>query len=176
VNKRIKEVRKYYKLSQEKFGEKLGVTKTAVSKMELGTYNVTDTMTKLICSEYNISREWLETGNGEMFVQSETFSLDEYAHNKNLSSLELDIIKGYMELDHELRNALMSHFKSIFDRHSEITATKEDSPSKKDKPIQHEDSIERELNSYRLELEAEKKGTISSVSANTSESLIRKEG
>ena len=172
MNERIKEVRKFYSLSQEKFGEKLGVTKTAVSKMELGTYNVTDTMAKLICSEYNVSLDWLETGNGEMIVQPEAFSLDEYARNNHLSSLELDIIKGYMELDGELRNALMSHFKSVFDRHSEIAVTKEYPPSKKDNPIQHDDdSIERELNSYRLELEAEKKGITSSVTPRRKENL-----
>lgn len=172
VNERIKEIRKHYNLSQEKFGEKLGVTKAAISRMELGTYNVTDTMLKLICSEYSINRDWIETGSGEMIVQPETFSLDEYANKKNLSQLELDIIKGYMELDGEVRNALMSHFKSVFNRHSEIAATKEEPLSKKDDSNQHEDdSIERELNAYRLELEAEKKGTTSSALPKPKENL-----
>lgn len=68
MNKRIFELRKYLKLSQEKFGEKLGVTKSAVSKMELGTYNITDTMLRLISKEFNVSYEWLANGTGEMIL------------------------------------------------------------------------------------------------------------
>lgn len=68
MNDRIKEVRKSQKLTQEKFGEKLGVTKTAISKMELGTYSVTDTMIRLIASTFNVNEEWIRTGNGDMFT------------------------------------------------------------------------------------------------------------
>lgn len=65
---RIKELRKKLDLSQDKFGEQLGVTKSAVSRIELGTYNATDTMIRLICSTFNVNEEWLRTGEGEMFV------------------------------------------------------------------------------------------------------------
>ncbi|MGX8795462.1 helix-turn-helix transcriptional regulator [Fusibacter sp. JL298sf-3] len=117
MNERIKRVRKYYKLSQEKFGEQLGVTKTAVSKMELGTYKVTDTMAKLICSEYNVSLDWLRYGKGNMFVETNAISLDEYAKAKGATELEIDIIKGYLELDSSTRKMLITHFKSIIQRH-----------------------------------------------------------
>lgn len=71
MNERIKELRKFLKLSQEVFGLKLGVTKAAISKMEIGNYNITDTMTKLICMEYNVNYIWLTTGMGEMFSDNE---------------------------------------------------------------------------------------------------------
>lgn len=67
MKSRVYEIRKALELSQEKFGEPLGVTKTSISKMELGTYGVTDTMRKLICSTYNVNEEWFKTGEGEMF-------------------------------------------------------------------------------------------------------------
>lgn len=66
MNERIKLLRKEENLNQEDFGKRLGVTKTAISKMELGTYNVTDTMIKLICSEFNVNEIWLRTGEGEI--------------------------------------------------------------------------------------------------------------
>lgn len=69
MNERIKQLRKRMNLNQEEFGKRLGVTKTAISKMELGTYNITDTMLKLICSEFNINENWLRTGEGEMFIK-----------------------------------------------------------------------------------------------------------
>ncbi|MFR6349802.1 MAG: helix-turn-helix domain-containing protein [Enterocloster aldenensis] len=62
MNERLRELRKKCGLSQEEFGKKLGVTKTAVSKMELGTYQITDTMLKLICSEFNVNEKWLRSG------------------------------------------------------------------------------------------------------------------
>lgn len=65
MNERIRELRKLLNLNQEDFGHRLGVTKTAVSKMELGTYNVTDTILKLICREFNVNEEWLRTGTGD---------------------------------------------------------------------------------------------------------------
>lgn len=70
MNKRILDLRKALSLSQEKFGEKLGVSGAAVSRMESGTYNITETMIKLICSTYNVNEVWLRTGVGEIFNES----------------------------------------------------------------------------------------------------------
>lgn len=66
VNDRVKQIRKTENLTLEKFGEKLGVTKTAISKIELGNRNVTDQMIKSICREFNICEEWLRNGTGPM--------------------------------------------------------------------------------------------------------------
>ena len=65
---RIKAVRKSLGLTLEKFGEKIGVTKVAISNLENGHRNLTEQMTKSICREFNVSDEWLRTGEGEMFL------------------------------------------------------------------------------------------------------------
>ena len=49
---RIKDVRNSLGLTLEKFGEKLGVTKS-------------------ICREFSVDYMWLTTGEGEMFVESD---------------------------------------------------------------------------------------------------------
>jgi transcriptional regulator with XRE-family HTH domain len=67
MNERLKLLRKELKYNQDLLGTRLGVTKTAISKMELGTYNITDSMVKLICKEFNVNEDWLRTGQGEMF-------------------------------------------------------------------------------------------------------------
>ena len=69
MNERIKEVRKSLGLSGEKFGERLGVTRTAVSLIESGKNKITDQMFRSICREFNVNEEWLRTGEGEMFVE-----------------------------------------------------------------------------------------------------------
>lgn len=65
---RVREVRKTLNLTLEKFGEKLGVGKTAISNIEVGNRSLTDQMFISICREYNVSEKWLKTGMGEMFI------------------------------------------------------------------------------------------------------------
>ena len=65
---RVREIRKSFHLTLEKFGEKLGVGKTAVSNIEKGNRNLTEQMLRSICREYHVSEDWLRNGTGEMFV------------------------------------------------------------------------------------------------------------
>lgn len=67
MNERIKELRTMLGLSTEKFGARVGVTRSAISRIENGVVNVTEQMQKSICREFNVSEEWLRTGAGEMF-------------------------------------------------------------------------------------------------------------
>lgn len=69
MNGRIKELRKYLHLTQDEFGEKLGIKKSAVSKIEKGENGVTDQMIKLMVKEFGINENWIRTGEGEMFPE-----------------------------------------------------------------------------------------------------------
>lgn len=64
---RIKKIRKHLDLTMEKFGERLGVGKTAISNIENNNRNLTDQMAISICREFNVDENWLRTGEGEMF-------------------------------------------------------------------------------------------------------------
>lgn len=65
---RIKQVRGKVGLSQTKFGERLGVSLSAVQKWEMGI-NVPDSPSiKQICQEFGINETWLRTGSGSMTV------------------------------------------------------------------------------------------------------------
>ncbi len=68
---RVKQARKTLGLTMEKFGERLGVTKTAISLIESGKNNLTDANIKAICREFNVDYIWLTSGDGEMFVESD---------------------------------------------------------------------------------------------------------
>ena len=67
-NERVKEVRKTLGLTLEKFGDRLGIKKAAVSKIEKGENSLTDANIKAICREFCVDYLWLTTGEGEMFV------------------------------------------------------------------------------------------------------------
>ena len=68
---RVKELRKTLSLTLEKFGDRLGVTKVAISNIEKGNRNLTEQMTKAICREFNVDYMWLTTGDGEMFIDND---------------------------------------------------------------------------------------------------------
>nr|DAH86502.1 MAG TPA: helix-turn-helix domain protein [Caudoviricetes sp.] len=67
MNERVKELRTALGLSAEKFGGKIGVTRSAISKMELGVCNISEQSIISICREFNVNEEWLRHGTGEMF-------------------------------------------------------------------------------------------------------------
>lgn len=66
---RIKILRTEMKMTLEKFGSRLGVGKTAISKIEKGERGLTDQMFISICREFNVNPSWLRDGSGEMFVE-----------------------------------------------------------------------------------------------------------
>ena len=70
-SERIREVRNTLGLTLEKFGDRLGVTKVAISNIEKGNRNLTEQMTKAICREFNVDYMWLTTGDGEMFIDND---------------------------------------------------------------------------------------------------------
>ena len=73
IGERIKKLRTSdeLNLTLEKFGERVGVTKTAISKIEKNERNTTDQMFKSICREFNVNPEWLRNGTGDMFLELE---------------------------------------------------------------------------------------------------------
>ncbi|WP_107926546.1 helix-turn-helix domain-containing protein [Lysinibacillus parviboronicapiens] len=149
---RLLKLRNELKLNQAEFGEKIGLSKASISALESGSRNITDRHIMLLSSEFNVNENWLRSGEGEMFVQQETFSLDEKAQKYQLSPLEIDIMKGYMELDPYVRNEIIKMVGEVYVKHTEIAATTV------------EDEIEDELERYRYELKAEKKAGTSLVS------------
>lgn len=70
-NERVRELRKTLGLTLEKFGERLGVKKNAISAIENGRNSLTDQMTKSICREFSVDYMWLTTGEGEMFIDTD---------------------------------------------------------------------------------------------------------
>lgn len=108
MNQRIRELRTSLNLNQEVFGKRLGITKTAVSKMELNTYSITETMYKLICIEFNVNEDWLRTGEGEMFF-TETYE-------EELNNILADILTA----DNKQKMSILKEISKLEDHESEL--------------------------------------------------------
>lgn len=61
---RICAVRKKKEMTMEQFGKQLGVTKTAISRIEKGNRGLTEQMLVSICREFGVNEAWLRTGEG----------------------------------------------------------------------------------------------------------------
>lgn len=158
MNNRLKSLRKHLGFNQDEFSKKMKISRSHISSLENGARELTDRIIYDICREFSVNEAWLRTGEGEMFVQTQTFSLDEKAKQHGLSELETDIMRGYMELPIATRKELLQLFGSIYTKHAESVAAAID-------PIEsEEEDVEEELNILRQELKAEKKGKTSSAS------------
>lgn len=69
IGERIKKLRKHLDLTQQKFGERLGIKGNTVAQYELGRNEPIDAVLSLLCKEFNVNENWLRTGEGEMFEQ-----------------------------------------------------------------------------------------------------------
>jgi transcriptional regulator with XRE-family HTH domain len=132
VGDRLRELRKHYGLNQTEFGDKIGLKQTAIGQMENNTRSITDRTIMLLREKYNANENWLLNGTGNMFIEPSTFSLDEYAKSKELKETEINLIRGFMELDPNTRNALYDLFKNAFATEHDEKNVYEDSPKTPD--------------------------------------------
>lgn len=71
MNNRIRTLRKSLGLTQEEFGEQLGVTKLTVLRWERDN-KVPEPSLRLICRVFQVNKHWLETGEGEMVINRQS--------------------------------------------------------------------------------------------------------
>lgn len=114
MHDRIRELRKnYLHLSQTAFGEKLGVSRSVINNIELNALARPDqklSLIKLMCKEFSVSEEWLLNGTEPMFVNPDTFSLDQFVRDHGGTDLEIEIVKAYFELDKDTRLSAVNYF------------------------------------------------------------------
>jgi transcriptional regulator with XRE-family HTH domain len=67
TKERIKNVRKTLELSQRDFCRGIFLSHSFYSQIESGAKNPNERVYELICNKYNVNKEWLKTGKGDMF-------------------------------------------------------------------------------------------------------------
>lgn len=113
MNERIKSIRSALGLSQEAFGSRLGIKKAAVSRIESGAVNLTETNVILICERFNVNRDWLLNGTGEMFLPESSGAVDALAAQYDLTPLERDMVENYCKLSKAQRLAFWDVMQKI---------------------------------------------------------------
>lgn len=130
MNERLKQIRDYMKMNQSEFSKLIGMGQSSLGMMEVGKRDILERHIKTICSICSseifpavINEDWFRTGEGNMIIYPDYFSLDEYVKNKNGTQIEIEIIKAYFELEPIIRQAIIKHFKERFIKTNEISVT-----------------------------------------------------
>jgi DNA-binding XRE family transcriptional regulator len=125
---RIRELRKtHLRLSQSAFGEKLGVNRDVINNIEnnrLAKPEQKLSLIKLMCKEFSVNEEWLLNGTEPMFIEPDTFSLDNFAAQHGATDIDLQIVKTYFELPADVRSLLIERFRNVLNSPA-ATATEE---------------------------------------------------
>lgn len=72
MNTRIQAVRKSFKMTQDEFAEKIGLSKNFVWMIEKGDRIPSERTIKDICREFKVNYDWLVNGTGEMFQDDDS--------------------------------------------------------------------------------------------------------
>ena len=108
INARIKTLRKTLKLNQADFGERIGLKNGAISWMEKEGNTVTDQNIKLICEKFNVRREWLTEGTGEMLQETEDTLFAAFAERNHLSPDDPNLARFMLQLTSEERQKVIT--------------------------------------------------------------------
>lgn len=117
MNNRIKEVRKEAGLSQGEFGQVIGVTAAAISRMESGLRNPSEAIIKSIIREYAINETWLRTGKGTMKTTTkQQAEIESYLKDikDGREPLLKNIILAYYKLTPPCREALNKFIHELY--------------------------------------------------------------
>lgn len=141
MNERIKELRDALGITLEEFGSRLGVTRTAISRLERGNRGVTDQMAISICREFGVNERWLRTGEGEMFEQTRASVLDRLSTEYDLSREQRSVIEAFLDLDPQERDVILKYVHNVFDRSAKSAAQSTAIPDKEARRIAESDEF-----------------------------------
>jgi len=105
ISSRIKAVREALKISQRNFCKGIYLSQSFYAKIETGTRKPNERVYELISNKYNVNKEWLITGKGDMFSASPP-------------DVELEQLVGIInELDPLFREYIIRQIKQFADLH-----------------------------------------------------------
>lgn len=114
MNERLREIRKALGMTLEEFGKKVGVTRSAVGRIEKGERTLTEQMILSICRTFHVDYFWLTEGTGEMFLSVPDNVLYEISEEYDLDDIDQKIIEKYLNLSKDQRAVIKNYLKEIF--------------------------------------------------------------
>ena len=122
INVRIKALRKELKLTQAEFGERIGLKKTAASRIEQEGEPINPRVTQLICTNFHVSEEWLLHGTGPQYVSNEDSIILQLSKEFRLTPEHEVLVRKLLKLPPETIDAVADYTVEIAES---LAATRE---------------------------------------------------
>ncbi len=124
MNERFKQLRKATGLSQTEFAERVNLKRNTIASYEAGVREPVSAILELICREFGVNKDWLLTGEGEMFKTStldeelttlvgSLLSDEEDSYKKRLINSLLKLSPTEWEKLEELTNRIIENYNNI---------------------------------------------------------------
>ncbi|MBO6246664.1 MAG: helix-turn-helix domain-containing protein [Anaerovibrio sp.] len=133
-------------MTQADFAYKVKISRSNLGNIETGRISITDRLLTDICNAFSLSEQWLRTGEGEMYEETETTLFNSFAKQYDLSEAEQRAARYLLNLTSEERQQILHHIVRLAEA---ITSTDQKVDLSK---------IDKELAAYKEELLAAEKG------------------
>ena len=108
INERLKHIRKLLKLSIRDFSKEIYFSHSLYGQVEFGKREASDRIIQLISSRFNVNKEWIKTGKGEIFISPPP-------------DIRLEkILEIYNLVDETLKDCLLEQSKILLKIHKDI--------------------------------------------------------
>lgn len=160
IHERIKHLREdILNINQNEMSIRIGMKQGSLSDIERKrTKTVTDRVINDICREFNVNEDWLRCGQGDIIVETKESFISGLSKQYDLDNLDIALLESYISLTVKDRGVIKKYVHSVFETLNDEIATTTDEETVASI------NIDEEVESYRLELLAEQKGEILSVS------------
>ncbi|RGU94938.1 XRE family transcriptional regulator [Clostridium sp. AF15-17LB] len=90
INERIKYLRKHVlHLTQEELAPQIKISRSNLGAIEIGRVKATDRVIEDICEKYGVNIDWINTGNGDIYIQR--------TRSEKITDFAADILKDEEE-------------------------------------------------------------------------------
>lgn len=100
---RLYAIRKDKKLSQEEFGNRIGISRSAICNYESGIRPVSNQVILAVCREFNVDELWMRNGVGNPYKPKKDGAIDQFIQEYNCTKFEGDFLKTYFQMDENER-------------------------------------------------------------------------
>lgn len=109
IGERIKELRKSLGLTQQEFGDRIGIKRNSVALIEGGRATSEQTLVS-ICREFDVREEWLRNGVEPMYLPKteESEPLEVLLKSRNVTPEDRILIKSFLDLSSSSRAEVIS--------------------------------------------------------------------
>jgi len=101
IHDRLKQIRTHFGLSIREFAKKINYSHSLYGQVEYGNREPTERILDLIIAKFNVNKEWIITGKGEMFSEIKDLRIDR-------------ILEIYNKVDDSLKNALLAQSEILY--------------------------------------------------------------